>query len=283
MTKKLISVIIVLLFTYLVVCAGRSELQKELKAAERKGYTIRLGTRYDADGVEELICVNVYSDEKEIKRSYFDVDGVPDGYTLIEYHDSGRKWKEARYDSKNRLSYETKYEYDVRNNMITQHDYQYDYYYDTRLQIHEIYHYEYDDQGRKISMWYGIGEDTDEAIVVDGYFGPTYYFYDEEGRLIREELGEFSEEWGTYIAYEYDGPLLLKEEIYWVEDGTYYCSGITKYEDEDERKMLKCADYEGDYYSDGTEYEYDETGRMIKLIQFRGDHRLLQYWTYEYP
>jgi hypothetical protein len=67
--------------------------------------------------------------------------------------------------------------------MITQHDHQYDYYYDTRLQIHEIYHYEYDDQGRKISMWYGIGEDTDEAIVVDGYFGPTYYFYDEEGKL----------------------------------------------------------------------------------------------------
>lgn len=278
MTKKLISVIIVLLFTYLVVCAGRSELQKELKAAERKGYTIRLGTRYDADGVEELIFVNVYSDEKEIKRSYFDVDGVPDGYTLIEYHDSGRKWKEARYDSKNRLSYETKYEYDVRNNMITQHDYQYDYYYDTRLQIHEIYHYEYDDQGRKISMWYGIGEDTDEAIVVDGYFGPTYYFYDEEGKLIREETCY------TYTVYEYEGSLLVNEASYVDEgDNVFYGSG-TEYEYDEEGRLIKSTYFEEVHECVGyTTYEYDEAGRLIKSTYYEEEHQCVSYTTYEYP
>ena len=278
MTKKLISVIIVLLFTYLVVCAGRSELQKELKAAERKGYTIRLGTRYDADGVEELIFVNVYSDEKEIKRSYFDVDGVPDGYTLIEYHDSGRKWKEARYDSKNRLSYETKYEYDVRNNMITQHDYQYDYYYDTRLQIHEIYHYEYDDQGRKISMWYGIGEDTDEAIVVDGYFGPTYYFYDEEGKLIREETGY------TYTVYEYEGSLLVNEASYVDEgDNVFYAIG-TEYEYDEEGRLIKSTYFEEEHECVGyTTYEYDEEGRLAKSTYYEEEHECVSYTTYEYP
>lgn len=289
MTKKLISVIIVLLFTYLVVCAGRSELQKELKAAERSGYTVRLVTRYDAyDSIWDMHIV-LYSEEQEIKSFDFDKRGNQTGYGLIKRDSDGRIIQDIKYDRDNRVSHKTTYEY-VGNNMITEHYYQYDYhdYYDDSGEYirtyqgiyHVIYSYEYDEQGRKSSMWYGIGADTTDPV--DGAFYTTYYFYDEEGQLIREELGEFSEEWGTYIAYEYDGPLLLKEEIYWVEDGTYYCSGVTEYEYDDEGRMLKCADYEGDYYSGGTEYEYDETGRMIKLIQFGGDHRLLQYWTYEY-
>ena len=45
-------------------------------------------------------------------------------------------------------------------------------------------------------MWTGIGEDT--TADVDPGFYTSYFFYDEEGRLIREEFGEFGE---AYIAY----------------------------------------------------------------------------------
>lgn len=231
-------------FFMLLSFAGcKNDMERTLEKIEKKGYTTEIRTKYSAEDVEEYRIMNIYSDGQEIELVQFNEDGSVAWYTLMEYNSDNQRTKDSDYNEADKLIGNVEYEYDVNGNMITK------YIYEGEMEF--IYHYQYDGQNRIISKAEDVGEGTTQAV-----FYVTNYFYDEEGRLDREEIFATGEPY-AYIVYEYDGAKKVKKEKYLI--------GTSK-----------------DSYLEGTEYEYDDEGRLTKCIYYDEQHNCSGYMTYEY-
>ena len=111
--------------------------------------------------------------------------------------------------------------------------------------------FEYDDKNCKTYKAEDVGKGINQEV-----FYTTSYFYDEEGRLSREEIFATGKPY-AYIVYEYEGLMLVKEDKYRVGDNN-------------------------DSYWEGCEYEYDEKGRVVKCIDYDKSHNSTGYTIYEY-
>ena len=132
---------------FIGVCGGgfaKTDFEKELKAAQKKGYAISISTKYTADDVAEYSTISLYLQDKEIKSIHFDRWGSERMYSLYEYNSAGHIQKIVSYDDKNEPSDPVCYFYDGRGNRVRELNYM-------MGSVH-IYHYRYDEQNRKISM-----------------------------------------------------------------------------------------------------------------------------------
>lgn len=249
MTKKELGLVLLcflIMMLFIGVCGGgfaKTDFEKELKAAQKEGYAISISTKYTADDVAEYSTISVYSQDKEIKSIHFDRWGSERWHSLYEYNSAGHIQKIVRYDEENEPSDPVCYFYDGRGNRVSEHSYM--------MGSAHIYHYRYDEQNRKISMEEEYGEGICPAVLYS-----SSYFYDEEGRLSKEEIFANGIPY-SYIIYEYDGTVLIKEEEYRISE-------------------------EKAFYHQGTEYGYDEEGRLIKIVYYDGQHNCSGYMTYEY-
>lgn len=231
----------VLMMLCAVGCSN--DIEKELETIEKKGYTAEIVTKYNVEDVAEYCTVSIYSENREIKEVQFDEEGKERGYTLIEYNSSGQRMKDVDYNAKNKSIGYAEYEYDERKNVIVKHIYE--------GEMEFVYRYRYDEQNRMISKAEDVGEGTTQAV-----FYTTLYFYDEEGRLSREEIFA-TDELHSYVEYEYEGEVLLKKEKY---------------------KIGK----KSNYLQEGIEYVYDIDGRLVKSVYYNEPHECISYMVYEY-
>lgn len=254
-------------FLMLILCGCDNDLndiEKELKIAKEKGYSVELSTKYNSEDNVVYSLLRIFSEEQEIKKIEFDEEGNKVGYTLIEYSDDGRGYEEKEYNLNDEVIKNIVYECNSRGNIIA---------------IHyggaegTVYRYQYDENNRLSKMTEVYPEGT-EVFMPQG----TYYLYDEEGRLIGEEKRAFGTELSSFVIYVYDGSLLLKKEEYGVafEDELGYF----------ESEGLECAyDQERDVYAFvayRTEYEYDEEERLRKSVFYNVADDYFSYITYEY-
>ena len=170
MTKKELGLVLLcflIMMLFIGVCGGgfaKTDFEKELKAAQKEGYAIRVSTKYAADDVAEYFTMSVYSQDKEIKSIHFDRWGNERWYSLYEYNSAGHIQKIVSYDDKNEPSDPVYYFYDGRGNRVSEHSYM--------MGSAHIYHYRYDEQNRKISMEEEYGEGICPAVLYS-----SSYFY----------------------------------------------------------------------------------------------------------
>ncbi len=251
----------------LLLCGCENDLndmEKELKTAKKKGYSVELSTKYDSEDNVVYSLMRVFSEEQEIKKIEFDEAGNKTGYSLIEYSEDGRQYEEKEYNLNDEVVGNIVYECDARGNVIAIH-------YDGAEG--RVRRYRYDVNNHLTSMV----DDYPEGTEVFMPYG-TYYLYDEEGRLIGEEQRAYGTELSSFVVYVYDGSLLLKKEEYGVafeEELEYLAS-----------EGLECAyDQERDVYAFvayRTEYEYDEEERLVKSVFYNMVDDHFSYITYEY-
>ena len=230
----------------LLFCAGcKNDKEVELRKIENKGDSAELRTQYSKDDIVEKYTIEVYTEEGIREEKYFDEEGNRNGYAVFEYDDKNLLIKCSVYDEKGKMTYssEYKYEYDENGNVMAE--------YSNAGDIERINRYKYDDKNRKIYKAEAVGEGIYQEV-----FYTTSYFYDEEGRLCREEIFATGSPY-AYIVYEYDGLMLVKEDKYRVGDNK-------------------------DSYWEGHEYEYDEKGRAVKCIDYDKLHNSTGYIIYEY-
>lgn len=234
------------LFMLMLVAGCKNDMEKELDKIEKKGYTAEIRTRYSKEGIIEKYTIEVYTEEGTREEKYFDNEGNQNGYAVSEYDSENLLTKCSVYNGNGKMTYNREYEYefDANGNLVAE--------YSGNEEMGFIDRYKYDEQNRKIYKAEDVAEGTYQEV-----FYTTYYFYDEEGRLIREEIFATGDPY-AYIVYEYDGYKMVKEEK--------YLSGEYK-----------------EPYLEGTEYEYDEEGRLAKCIYYKDTpDNYIGYMTYEY-
>lgn len=241
-----------------------NDMEKELKRAKRKGYSVELSTKYNAEDSVVYSLMRIYSQEQEIKKIEFDEEGNKTGYTLIEYSEDGLRYEEKEYDLDDEVVDNVVYECNSLGDVIAIH-------YGGEDGV--VYRYRYDGNNHLSTMVKDYPEGTIPFITYK-----TFYLYDEEGRLIGEEQRAFGTELSSFVVYVYDGSLLLKKEEYGVafEEDLEYIEGLG----------LECAyDQERDVYAFvayRTEYEYDEEERLTKSTFYNVEEDFFNYTTYEY-
>ncbi len=251
----------------LILCGCGNDLtdmEKELKTAKKKGYSVELSTKYDSEDNVVYSQMRIFSEEQEIEKIEFDEEGNKTGYSLIEYSEDGRRYEEKEYNLNDEVVGTVVYECNAGGNVIAIH---------YGGDEGKVCRYQYDEKNRLSKMTESYPEGT-EVFMPQG----TYYLYDDEGRLIGEEQRAYGTELSSFVVYVYDGSLLLKKEEYGVafeEELEYFRS-----------EGLECAyDQERDVYAVAvyrTEYEYDEEGRLIKSVFHNMADDYVSYITYEY-
>ncbi len=253
----------------LLLCGCENDLndmEKELKVAKKKGYSIEVSTKYDAEDNVIYSLMKIYSGEQEIKNIDFNRAGNKSGYTLIEYYDDGRRYEEKDYNLNDEVIKNVIYEYGSWGNITAKRIY-------NEGVEDKVYRYRYDERNRLSSMVEDVADGTTQM-----YYYTTHYLYDEEGRLMGEEEYASGIGLNSFVVYVYDGSLLLKKEEYGVADEEY----LEYYASEG----LECVyDQEKDVYVfewNRTEYEYDEEERLVKSVYYDEVDDYFSYITYEY-
>lgn len=204
---------------------GRVTIRWNLSSGERNGnYT---AYEYDEQGRKH----------KEITHDE-DIEALS-GYHLYTYDEKGLLLTDSSYDNKGELSYETVYSYDDAGWLISEKVTRF--YKDPDSVVEKVMEYNEDHtQGTRYSYQDGVKnswyeEETYDAdgkitklnrLNEDGTWGSSRdYFYDDQGRVIREEYNTSSEMQADYdVIYTYDeNGLLIKELVdYYYGDETTY-------------------------------------------------------------
>lgn len=218
-----------------------TDMERELKDAEKKGYTVTISRKYTADDMEEYSSMTIYSENREIKSSHYDKWGDEQFYFVPEYNSNGLKQKSNRYNKKNGDKGYSFYVYDKNNNLTEEH----------LDKGQHIYYYSYDEKNRKIAKKEKYGEGICPEVLYS-----NYYFYDEENRLSREEIFANDKPY-AYIVYEYNGMVLLREEEYRTSQKEYSFHDGTEYIYDEEGRLIKSIYYGAGHKSYGyMSYEY---------------------------
>ncbi len=203
-------------------------------------YVKRIGSgfvseeKYEYDSKGNLASSKFYSDSEctsTVSYQYND-----DNLLIREdtYYTSGNHWWEV-------------YEYDTCGNNTAYLVYRNDH-----DGIYHGYYYEYDANGQVIR----------ETQMFESGVSAIYeyvYTYDEEGRIIKSRINNST----ILDEYVYNEKGLLSQESVVFYDGTV---GITKYQyDDDDRLIFSSYKYDGEISSDHS-YEYDNDGNVLKEV-----------------
>ena len=176
----------------LILCGCGNDLtdmEKELKTAKKKGYSVELSTKYNSEDNVVYSQMRIFSEEQEIKKIEFDEEGNKTGYSLIEYSEDGRRYEEKEYNLNDEVVGTVVCECNAGGNVIAIH---------YGGDEGKVCRYQYDEKNRLSKMTESYPEGT-EVFMPQG----TYYLYDEEGRLIKSVFHNMADDYVSYITYEY--------------------------------------------------------------------------------
>lgn len=220
-------------------------LEETLDILSEKEYTTEIATSYNKENTIESYTITIYSEDREIETRLFDKNGRLTYYMVDEYNEMDQKTKTSWYNPKKELSSYYTYQYDESGNLTEETSFTPD-----GIDM-SIKRYRYDDQNRMVYKANDVGSGMTQEV----YYTSTY-LYDEQGRLIRENIFATGAPY-TYILYTYEGEKLIRQDEYYV--GT----------DEDP-------------YCEGIEYSYDGEGRLQMRSKYDKSHNSTGYITYEY-
>ena len=204
---------------------GRVTIRWNLSCGERNGKY----TTYEYDEQGNLLKETQHNEKDETLTTYH----------LYTYDEKGLLVTDSSYDNKGELSYETVYSYDDAGWLISEKVTRF--YKDPDSVVEKVMEYNEDHtQGTRYSYQDGVKNswyeeetyDADGKITKlnrrneDGTWGSSRdYFYDDQGRVIREEYNTSSETQADYdVIYTYDeNGLLIKDLVdYYYGDETTY-------------------------------------------------------------
>ena len=258
----------------------------EISEYDRNGNRIKF-EMYDKYGHVKYSCISTYDDNQNLltearknnngvtsyKKNVYDKDGhlikeyegddEDSLYLCGEYkYKKGVLEKEVYYEEDGSIDYIWENEY--KNGLLVK---------ETKLSdtgyVYRTHEYEYDADGRKIKM-------TDTL-----YGHGSIYYYDIQGRIIREEL--FSEENGISSVYENKyGDYGLTDAFSLEPDGTVKSHSKTYYDEKGQLSKNVEINEKGKEIVTYT-WEYDDYGNLIHSWGIRGYETTAEYNEYGYP
>lgn len=275
------SLIVIILISALIsaiimvgLCFGIVKYNDKLSANESNDSSNNIGTQektYEArtdsgnDEVDEMnnettsvIDENDSSDDSsDYENSKSDSDNMRIVVSRVEYE------AELEMGAKEKKVIEL--EYDPNNSIVTETGYD--------LRIDDLYHPEYDFYGLTYYFLpaYYINDVTSQFAHFKNDSEETYYTYDEDGRPVFGEYGDYHSGDITYeLTYEYDENGLVKNICKISKVGTHGERWEYKYNSLNLVSSVSIFDINTDAQTGGYYYTYDGIGRLI-LIE--GDNR----------
>lgn len=241
---------------------------------------------YNANGSLRYSSEKTFDDnQKLISEIVFHGNGTT--YKKNEYDKDGNLIKEYEGEDENSLYLcgEYKYKKGVLERIVYyEEDGSIDYIWENEYQngllvketklsnsgyVYRTHEYEYDADGRKIKM-------TDTL-----YGHGSVYYYDIQGRIIREEL--FNEEKEITLVFENEyGDYGITDEYMLEGDGTVTRHTKTYYDEKGQLSKTVYVNEKGKEKVSAT-WEYDAYGNMIHYWGVRGYETTAEYNEYGYP